>query len=448
MHPFISGSINPNRTKSNRCDSGSVLPLAMFALTLSATMGAVLLLVVQKDVNSSLATHRVNGSFYGAEAALEHGREQLRQWNIASGTLELNDEIARATGPNGVIDFDPDLVRPMYDAAGNLTGFAGVGDDEPLRPLTPYDGGDYVTFLTNDPAEGRGTLIDGNQLLAVTGVSVGPDGSTETVEGVVEYIEGFPPFPAAITILGPDPSFHGGDSSAKELTGNECGRPYWVPGPSVPVVGVIGPIAETQAESGVNKPDTYREGTTETGVDTVDDISATIDPRWTDCEYLSELATKVRFLADVVGDATTPNGALGTPGNPKIVFIEGDYDIGVGFSGEGLLWVTGKLEFSGAASWSGPIFVVGTGDFDRYGAGNGTISGGSIVANISGPDGVLWTADDCSGVDGSHGTGDDGIASGGWDVSGSGSGDTIFCSPQITPFLLRWPFNLAQFRQR
>src|SRR6185295_226760 len=178
-------------------------------------------------------------------------------------------------------------------------------------------------------------------------------------------------------------------------------------------------------EAGVRKPGSYTSGGN-TGVDTVANVSGTIDPSWKDCDYLHDLARKVRAAADVVGNSSTPNGSLGTTVDPKIVYIEGDYAVGGGFNGAGLLWVTGALTFNGNAAWAGTIFTVGRGNFQRSGGGNGAISGANFVANVAGPDGLMWTADDCSGPDGLLGNSDDGPAIATYNNAGGGTGDTNY----------------------
>src|SRR6185295_11245723 len=240
-------------------------------------------------------------------------------------------------------------------------------------------------------------------------------------------------------------NFDGGNSNAKKYTGNDCAG--GVTGLSVPVVGVIGVASEATAESGVKKPLTYTSGGA-TGVDTVTNVSGSIDPSWTDCANLHDLARKIRSAADVVGTASTANTDLGTSAAPKIVYIEGDYTVGGGVNGGGLLWVTGTLTFNGNASWTGALFTVGKGNFQRSGGGNGALLGASFIANIAGPDGLMWTSDDCAGADGSLGTSDDGAAVATYNNSGGGTGDTGYCSSAISSVQQEFPFEVVGFRQR
>ncbi|RMG47003.1 MAG: hypothetical protein D6718_04500 [Acidobacteria bacterium] len=442
-----SGHRDAKSDHRNQGEHGSGLLLTVFALALVATIGAALLFVSQIELRSGKTDLRSKRAFYVAEAGLEHGRESLRLLNIASGDASLDDELDYAAGENGQIDFDPAAVRPVFDANGGFVGLTGYGDDVPIQPITSFGGGWYATFLTNDPAEGRTTLTDGNDRVMLTSVAVLPEGSMEIVEGVV--LSGnavLPPLPAAITILGPSPTFSGGDSSAKKLTGDDCDG-FGIPGLHVPVVGVLGSSSEAMAEAGVHHASTFVEGT-QIGVDTVDDISGIIDPSWTDCDFLVQLAASVRQAADIVADSKHPPASYGSVGDEKIIFVDGDLKLNGSIEGAGLLWVTGKLTLDGSPKWHGPILVVGRGEVHRKGGGDILISGGNLVANVAGPDHRLWTADDCAGPDGVKNTADDGIAPGSWTVSGGGQGVTEYCTSDLESGTVRLPYPLEGFRQR
>ena len=78
---------------------------------------------------------------------------------------------------------------------------------------------------------------------------------------------------------------------------------------------------------------------------------------------------------------------------------------------------------------------------------NGSIAGGVIVADVSGPDRVLFTGDDCSGDDGTLGTSDDGEAQSSYLVNGSGTGTTGYCSAYFTDWQGMRPFRILSFHQ-
>ena len=95
----------------------------------------------------------------------------------------------------------------------------------------------------------------------------------------------------------------------------------------------------------------------------------------------------------------------------------------------------------GQAEWNGMIYVIGEGQFERDGAGNGGISGAMMIADIAGPDNLYGTGDDCTG-------GTDGFDQGTFDEDGGGTGDTQYCSDDLTPANPVHPYKIIEFRQR
>jgi hypothetical protein len=304
--------------------------------------------------------------------------------------------------------------------------------------------------------------VDDNDRVMLTGVGAGPDRSLEIVQAIVKRVELYPELPATITILG-EPAcvpncahFDGGTSTPKKYSGNDSGPhcPGGMTGLYKPVVGVIGSDSVTSAQAGVQKPGSYVSDpdpvTGVSGIDTVQDLttSGTLNPMWTNCPEVVEFAAMVRDLADVVGDSSTPVSDLGVPGDGKVVFINGDYAVPGSVVGAGVLFVTGDLDFDGMAAWEGAIFAVGKGTFIRSGGGNGDITGGILVADVAGPDRVLFTPDDCSGEDGILGTPDDGIAQSSYDVPGAGNSTTGYCSADLVNWMAFRPLEIVSFVQR
>ena len=446
---------SPDSAGDDRTDErGSSLVVAVFVLALITTLGVALLFLSRNEVSLSQADTRTKRAYYFSEAGLEDGRSTASNTNrVSANPLSYNEELLAASGGllgNGAFDFDPTLVTPVYDSAGNVTSFTGYGDDQPIRGMTAFSDGWYISFLSNDPIDNAlNPLVDTNNRLMLSGIAAGRDRSFEVVEAVVEFNSLFPNLPAAITVLGPNAQFQGGNSNAKKYLGDDNGVhcPGGVAGGSVPVIGVISATSKTSAEAGVSKPSNYTtDYGNDVGNDTVSDISAT-DPLWTNCDLIVEFAESVKNAADLIGDSSTPLTDLGAPGNPKVVFIEGDYDISGMFTGAGLLFVTGTFTFDGKADWTGAIFVVGEGLYVRSGGGNGDMLGGVVVANVSGPDTTLFTSDDCSGDDGIKPSADDGVAQSSFDTSGGGGLTTAYCSSVLANLQAANPLEIVSFRQ-
>jgi hypothetical protein len=70
----------------------------------------------------------------------------------------------------------------------------------------------------------------------------------------------------------------------------------------------------------------------------------------------------------------------GTPTDPVINVVTGDFNGSL--SGSGILVVEGNLSFSGNPTYNGVILVIGKGNVNWTGGGNGTIDGAMLVANL------------------------------------------------------------------
>lgn len=87
--------------------------------------------------------------------------------------------------------------------------------------------------------------------------------------------------------------------------------------------------------------------------------------------------------------ATAPTSypGFGTKAEPKFTFVDGDLvlpnkDSTDGVSGAGLLVVTGKLTMDGTSPFAGLVLVLGEGNFERNGGGNGNTLGAMAVARF------------------------------------------------------------------
>jgi hypothetical protein len=426
--------------------------LAIFMSFILTSMGIGLILMASNEATQGKASLRPKVAFFLAEAGEEDGRASLRAIN---GTNDFNFSMPNYVGADGEFSVDADALKIVYDANGVPTAVTGYGDDVPLRGLTPFADGWYATFLSNDPVDGIENVVDTNDLVMLTSIGVTNQRAVEVVQAIVERWDVlFSMPPATITLLGPTPQFDGGNSDSHTYSGDDCGG-SGIPGLYVPVVGTIGPVAEATAEMGIHYDEVEDEGPDyEAGpylredafADLTDPTEPTLtagaydafDARWQDCFALKQMVEDFRNLADhyCTGDDCEMPDPLDIS---DLTFIDGDFVVGPD-GGVGTLCVTGELRYNGRAPWNGMIFVIGEGYFDQEGAGNGTISGSILVADIAGPDNIYGTIDDCTGPD-------NGFDSVFFDLAGGGNGDTLFCTADQIASKPNPPYRITSFRQ-
>ena len=119
--------------------------------------------------------------------------------------------------------------------------------------------------------------------------------------------------------------------------------------------------------------------------------------------------------------------------------MNGDVVVDKESAGGGILIATGAVTITGQTSWNGAILAVGDGKVIRSGAGNGVISGGIVVADIAGSDGIFGTDDDCASGSG--------FGSAVYEVDGGGTGHTTYCSTDLNAANPPEPYNIMAFKQ-
>ena len=106
------------------------------------------------------------------------------------------------------------------------------------------------------------------------------------------------------------------------------------------------------------------------------DAANIFDPNWL-MAFVDQLAA---FADNVLPAGTYTAVSWGTTAAPEITLINGDATLEGNGSGAGLLVINGNLDFNGAFTYTGLVFILG-GEFEMSGA-NKTIIGGTFAANI------------------------------------------------------------------
>ena len=448
--------MSKNLFLANERSHGSALVMAIFALFLISGMGTALLFLSRNESKMSQSSLRLKKAFYLAEAGIEDGRTTLF---LTNGEGPFSDDLETAAGgPTSPIDFDLDNLTATYDAAGNVTGLTGFGDDVPLRAMTSLDTLDspgwYAAFLTNDPVEGLTNKTDANDRVMITAVGAGTDRSLETVQAIIRPYQFLPAVPAAaVTLLGPLPRYNNGNSNAQSHTGNDCGVPG---GAFAPIIGTIGTAANDQVKNDMNRPDLFESGPLPfAGDDTIGDLTnpldpivadanhGTIDPIWEECETLKEMMLNLALNADYYCNSDIDACAIPSTGPDDVIFIDGDLASTPAGNYSGILAITGTLVYQGNTGWDGVILAIGEGIIQRSGGGAGDPSGAVIVAAIDPtPDGPNADKSDwCT-------TPPDGFSNVQYDTTGAGNSEVEWCTGNINAANSTRSYRVVEFLQR
>jgi len=247
-------------------------------------------------------------------------------------------------------------------------------------------GGTQVLDLTyaSSPAStsipAKVTSPDPKRLL-LKSYGFGPQGAEKRLELMVnrEYLD--VELVAGVLLRGADDctplDLDTGSSGAKYYSGID----YSGVDPQRPSFAVS-PCDQDDADAGIKKHDTVADpeiGLLKDDAEASDDVEqpSFLDSTAKARTYLNSLQSKAQTLGRYFSDGTTINDSL-TAG--QFTFVDGNATL---TSGSGLLVVTGKLTMRGNADFRGVILVLGQGELERDGGGNGDILGGITIAKFN-----------------------------------------------------------------
>jgi len=207
-----------------------------------------------------------------------------------------------------------------------------------------------------------------------------------------------PTVPAALALDGPNPVFNSYSSNNSQVMGNDASSQPCPPAGNKPAIGVYDAAAVTTVTTNLFRPGNYSgtpPGPTPPGLPSVINIGPTgVAPNapgtsgnLNQLAYVSGLADLVNTVTqsadNVVPSNVIPAAGLGTPTNPLITVVQGDFSMS-GHNvvvGAGILLVEGTLSVSGSPEFDGLVLVIGKGIY--YGDGDAVVGGQTLVANIT-----------------------------------------------------------------
>ncbi|MEK6336450.1 MAG: hypothetical protein AABM67_16100 [Acidobacteriota bacterium] len=358
-------------------ERGSALLTVLFISTLLLAAGGALILVTGTASRTAIDATSEMQAYYAAEAGLE------ASLNVLRGNVAPN-----ATMPNGTkINFRNAVTAASSnlptDTSGTfrLSGWVNY-NYTPAGAPNP----DRVTLTAGyTPTTGLAynvTVIDPDNIPIANGppnrlqlrvIGYGPKGAMKRLELIIRR-SAFEYNPPCVICLrssddGTPLSFDSGSSAAKEYSGVDRAGVLDLPAFGATVA------SDTAIEiASANK-------------NTVTNPIATTISMSSLPPFLQDADEARAFLADQKANAiqqgryfTSFDGMSGSDATPAFTFVDGDCDLD---GGAGLLIVTGKLEMKGNPSFTGLIFVLGDGNVERDGGGNGNIYGAIAVARFN-----------------------------------------------------------------
>lgn len=240
------------------------------------------------------------------------------------------------------------------------------------------------------PLPGGFTACENDNMRSVyvlTSLATLPDGSRKMTQYEVASMV-LPPMPGSITLDGSNPVTSGMNSSSMVVNGNDvhnpsspnynasdgCTSPY--SSPAQPAIAAFDNSSVAALQSTITKPSDFQGAG---GTPSVVNQSSQLG-QLTTVGGLQALVANVMSTADQVYGNNPTISNLGTPTNPLVTVVNGNFSMG-NAQGAGILLVTGTLYQSGNPNWDGLILVIGKGDIEKSGGGNGTVNGAILVAN-------------------------------------------------------------------
>ena len=425
---------------ANRSERGIALILALLVLLLVSAVLMGMIMMSNTETNISANFRDEQTAYFGSKAGIEEVRDRMR----SSATDSLSSNIPTTALPgsvNGVLYItnpasgetvtpwlplgtnypDTEICKEVTCASGVPTGswYATTQSASTTYAATPILPWKWVRVMAkankSDTGTVRVTSVDGTTngnrvcwtgtneistaaascalananympVYELTALAVTSSGSRRMTQYEVDRTS-FPPMPGAMTFDGSNPDFsinpnsnafnvNGTDAAQGPHVGAGCGAAA-----NQPALGGYDNGAVTGLAGQLNSPGSYTSGAAVTPA--VSNVNSALGPLAT-VDGLTNLVNSVTAAAGAANvfpnanNATPPN--LGTDAAPVANVVQGDLTLSG--SGAGILLVTGTLTMNGTPSFNVVILVIGKGNVQKNGGGNGTLNGALFVADL------------------------------------------------------------------
>ena len=311
---------------------GFILIAALTLLTVLTLLGTTAYILSSTDI-------RVGGNFRDSQLALqvamagsERARQIIREANATStNSASFSEELAALVGANSTLNDPLSTTDDVVYTSGTMNNVS------------------YVAYVTNDPQEppvptGWLSTTDSNKRALITSIATGPNNSRAIVQTVVEV---FPMVssPAAVYTKGDI----GGNGNALTIDGNDACNG----GTNLNSAYAMGEWDPSGNPKTYGSPDgvPVEHGTTDLDIaGMISQLKGSADYTLTEdlenATYGSE--TSYKTVYSNTSSPVNPNGL--TLNNVKgwgILIVEGDLNLGGGFTWNGIILATGSVTLNG-----------------------------------------------------------------------------------------------------
>ena len=444
-------------------ERGVALVIAIFTLMLISVVATALILMAGTQAamkgNYKSAMH----AFYDAKAGLEEGRGRLWVANPnditncvfpTPGNPMPMDQVCYIVNPSPGEPVDPTNLDPLnpyadfeYQQEWGKAVTAATGLQPPIASTSPVAGitGPLYKWVRITPrtefsakmdVDGSGLPLDQNnplffdgkqqllssggnpvagasQVLTITSLSFTPNGSKRLVQYTVAQTAWSSlnlGFGAALNMIGPAPWYepprtHSFHMNGNDRSGGNAGACTLVPVSPLNAIGLTDDPSNVISAIAAQSRTGYYLGAGST-TPSVADISSLLPASEQTVPGLESLVQTITNLASEV--VTGPTNSLpnyGSPSNPVVAVVQGDFNASGFTTGYGILLVTGRLNLSSSFGWRGVVLVIGQGIVNGDSVFGNEIDGAVVVAKTRDTSGNLLATLGTPHVDWSRGRG-------------------------------------------
>jgi Tfp pilus assembly protein PilX len=328
-------------------EQGYMLVAALTLMTGLTLLGTTAYILSSTDIKVGTNFRNSQQVLQVAMAGTERARELLRQENLSGSNItSFSDELSNSQrkGQNSALD-----------------GYSATTDDTPIASGT-IGGVAYSAYLSNDSVDGVFSETDSNKRVMITTIATkSSDNSKAVVQTVVQLYTG-ETSPATIYSKG---DVTGNGSSLTVKGTDECGAesalaPIYTKSPAI--TNLNGSPTLT------GSPSTPQTGNLDLGI--------------------AAMVSALKGSANYTLTADTNNVTYGSSSSYKVVYSNTSNPVNVNglklnnLTGYGILLVDGDLELGGGFTWHGPIVVTGSVTLNG-GGGEGINIHGQILSGTS-----------------------------------------------------------------